>query len=240
MHRPVKQKTIGILGGMSNQATAEYYRLLNSEVNRRLGGWEIAETMIAGLNFGNIEYFVRNEKWDEAGEYLASKAMAVQAAGADFLLCVSNTMHRVADRFTRGLSIPFLHIAEPTGTAIIARRLTRVGLLGTKPVMSAQFLRNYYERRFGIDILVPEEADQREVDRVIFEELVRGRMLPESKQRYLAVCRRLQERGAQGVILGCTEIFLLVSQSDLPELQCFDTTTLHVTAAVEMALGSAS
>jgi aspartate racemase len=236
MDRPFEQKTIGILGGMSSQATAEYYRLLNFEINQRLGGWDIAETLVAGLNFGDIEYFIRNEKWDEAGEHLAAKAMALQSGGADFLICVSNTMHRVSDRFTRDLTIPFLHIADPTGTAIAALGLTRVGLLGTKPVMSASFLRDYYKGRFGVDVVVPDESDQIEVDRVIFEELVRGRCVEQSKQFYLAVCDRLQELGAQGVILGCTEIPLLISQVDLPQLPCFDTTKLHVAAAVEMAL----
>jgi len=135
------------------------------------------------------------------------------------------------------LAIPFIHIADPTGTAVAARGLTRVGLLGTKPVMSGPFLRDYFRDGFGIEVVVPEEADQVEVDRVIFEELVRGRFMEESKRCYLAVCDRLRERGAQGVVLGCTEIPLLISQDDLPDLPCFDTTRLHVGAAVEMAIG---
>jgi aspartate racemase len=235
MSRPLRQKTIGVLGGMSDQATAAYYRLLNAETNRRLGGWEIAETVIAGLNFGNIEHFVRNDNWAEAGEYLAIKALAAQSAGADFLICVSNTMHRVAPRFTRDLQIPFIHIADPTGSAMRRAGLRRVGLLGTKPVMSATFLKEYYATRFAVEVLVPDESEQVEVDRIIFDELVRGQLLDGSRQSYVRVCERLRARGAEGIILGCTEIFLLLTQDDLPGLPVFDTTNLHVQAAVDFA-----
>jgi aspartate racemase len=235
MLRPHKQKTIGVLGGMSNQATAEYYRLLNSEMNSRLGGWEIAETVIVGVNFGNIEYFVRNNHWDEAGEYLAAKALAVQSAGADFLICVSNTMHRVAPRFTRNLQIPFIHIADPTGVAMRQAGVKRVGLIGTRPVMSAEFLKDYYAVNFDIEVLVPDESEQVEIDRIIFDELVRGKFLAASRQAYVRICKRLADRGAQGIVLGCTEICLLLTPGDLPSLPLFDTTSLHVKAAVELA-----
>lgn len=220
---------------MSDQATAAYYRLLNAETNRRLGGWEIAETVIAGLNFGNIEHFVRNDNWAEAGEYLAIKALAAQSAGADFLICVSNTMHRVAPRFTRDLQIPFIHIADPTGSAMRRAGLRRVGLLGTKPVMSATFLKEYYATRFAVEVLVPDESEQVVVDRIIFDELVRGQLLDGSRRSYVRVCERLRARGAEGIILGCTEIFLLLTQGDLPGLPVFDTTSLHVQAAVDFA-----
>lgn len=235
--RPMRQKTIGILGGMSDQATSAYYRLINQEINRHLGGWDIAETVIVGVNFGNIEYFIRNDLWTQAGEYLARKAEAAQSAGAELLVCVSNTMHRVADRFTRDLSIPFIHIAEPTGRAIHTGGLTRVGLLGTRPVMNANYLRDYYEQNFGVDIIVPAEEEQAEVDRIIFDELVRSRLIPESKAYYLSVCDSLRSRGAQGVILGCTEIFLLISQKDKPDFPMFDTTALHAEATARYALG---
>ena len=234
MSRPLHQKTIGVLGGMSNQATAEYYRPLNAETNRRLGNWEIAETVIIGLNFGNIEHFVRNNYWAEAGEYLAA-----QRAGADFLICVSNTMHRVAPRFTRDLQIPFIHIADPTGSAMRRAGVRRVGLLGTRPVMSAAFLKEYYATRFAVEILVPDESEQLEVDRIIFDELVRGRLLDRSRQTYVRACERLRARGAEGIILGCTEIFLLLTQDDLPGLPVFDTTNLHVQAAVDFAQAEA-
>lgn len=239
MQRPRQMKTIGILGGMSNQATAEYYRLINAAVNDRLGGWDIAETVTVGVNFGNIEYFVRNELWDEAGAYLAEKAQAVERAGADLIVCVSNTMHRVCERFCAGLRIPFLHIADPTGARIGEMGLRRVALLGTKPVMSAPYFTQYYKRKFDIDIVVPTEDDQLLVDRIIFNELVRRELKPESKSAYLRVCDDLKARGAQGVILGCTEIFLLIGQEDRPHWPMFDTTALHVSAVVDHALQQA-
>jgi aspartate racemase len=229
-------KTIGVLGGMSNQATAEYYRLINEAVNVRLGGWDTAELIIASVNFGNIERFVRFGAWDEAGRYLAAKAQALERAGADFLICVSNTMHQVSGVFTAGLTIPFLHIADPTGNVIRAAGFTQVGLLGTKPVMAAPYLRDYYTRHFGIEILVPNKDEQNLVDRIIFDELVRRELRPQSREAYLEVIDRLHARGAQGVILGCTEIFLLISQANRPDFPMFDTTTLHVARAVEMAL----
>jgi aspartate racemase len=236
MRRPAQIRTIGVLGGMSNQATEEYYRLINQAVNQRLGGWDIAETIIIGVNFGNIEYFVRNKLWADAGEYLARKAQAAERAGADLLICVSNTMHCVADRFTANLNIPFIHIADPTGRAIQAAGLTRVGLIGTKPVMSASYLRGYYEKKFGLDIVVPSAEDQEKVDQIIFNELVRRELRADSKEFYLSVFDRLLNSGAQGVILGCTEIFLLVTQRDKPGFRMFDTTALHVGAVVEKAL----
>jgi aspartate racemase len=236
MQRPLKMKTIGILGGMSDQATAEYYRLINAAVNARLGGWDIAETVIIGVNFGNIEYFVRHELWEEAGDYLSRKANAAERAGAELLVCVSNTMHRVADRFCEGLRIPFLHIADPTGSAILQEGMSCVGLLGTRPVMSAPYYKEYYEKNYGLHVLVPGEDDQLVVDRIIFEELVRRMLNPDSKNTYLRICDELKSRGAQGVILGCTEIFLLISQSDRPGFPMFDTTALHVTAIVDHAL----
>lgn len=231
-----QMKTIGVLGGMSNQATAEYYRLINDAVNARLGGWNTAEVIISSVNFANIERFVRNDAWEDAGRYLAGKAQGLERAGADLLICVSNTLHRVSGMFTAGLNIPFLHIADPTGQAIQAAGLTRIGLLGTKPVMSAPYLRDYYTRHFNIEIIVPGEEEQVLIDRIIFDELVRRDLRPQSRAAYLEVIDRLRGQGAQGVILGCTEIFLLVSQTDRPDFPMFDTTALHAARAVSMAL----
>lgn len=229
-------KRIGILGGSSDQATAEYYRRLNLGVNRRLGGWNTAEVLISSMNFALSEDWVRRGDWDAAAQYLAGRAAALERAGADFLLCVSNTLHRVADRFTAPLTIPFLHIVDPTAAAIGAAGLKRVGLLGTKPVMATDFIRRRYAERFGIEILVPPPADQDELDRIIFDELCRGRFLPEAKARYLACVDALMTRGAAGVILGCTEIPLLIGQHDRPAVPMFDTVQLHVDAALELAL----
>jgi aspartate racemase len=229
-------KRIGILGGSSDQATAEYYRRLNQEVNRRLGGWNTAELVISSMNFALAEAWVRSNDWDAAAQYLTGRAQALERAGADLVLCVSNTLHRVADAFTAGLRVPFLHIVDPTATAIRAAGLTRVGLLGTKPVMATDYLKRRYAERFGVEILAPPAADQEVLDRIIFDELCRGRFLAESKARYLACVDALIARGAEGVILGCTEIPLLIGPADRPGVRMFDTVELHVDAAVTLAL----
>ena len=229
-------KRIGILGGSSDQATADYYRRLNKGVNDRLGGFNTAELLISSMNFAFSADCVQNDKWDEVGAYLAERAKALEGAGAELLLCVSNTLHRTADIFTAGLSIPFLHIADVTGEAIVAAGLNRVALLGTRMVMSGDHIKRRLAERFGIEVVVPDAADQAELDRIIFDELCKGEFKPEAKAKYLAVMRELAGRGAQGVILGCTEIPLLVNQADAPDLPMFDTTGLHVDAALEMAL----
>src|SRR5688572_12311875 len=188
--RPLRMKTIGILGGMSNQATAEYYRLINQGVNERLGGWDIAEIVVHSVNFGNIEHFVRNELWDEAATYLCAKAQGTERAGADVLLCVSNTLHRVADRIKASIGIPFIHIADPTGSAVRAAGLSKVTLLGTRPVMSASYLQDHYREHHGVAIVTPDTEEQHRIDQIIFDELCRGIQRPESKAFYLAVCER--------------------------------------------------
>jgi aspartate racemase len=236
MTRPTKIKTIGILGGMSNQATAEYYRLINEKVNQKLGGWEIAETLIQGVNFGNIEYYVRNGAWDEARTYVEEKAIGAYKGGADLLLCVSNTMHCVLDRIESLVPIPFIHISDPTGCAIKAQGLTKVGILGTKPVMEADYIKGRFKEKFDIEVISPSEPDQVCVDRIIFDELVKGDIRQESKQLYVDISRKLLAQGAQGIILGCTEIFLLLKPEDLVEAPLFNTTELHIDAAVDMAL----
>lgn len=236
MQRPTPMKTIGILGGMSNQATSEYYRMINEKVNQRLGGWEIGETLIQGVNFGNIEYYVRNKRWDEAREYIEKKAIDAEKGGADLLICVSNTMHCVLDRMEEILSIPFIHISDPTGQAINKVGLKKVGILGTKPVMEASYIKNRFKTKFDIELLSPNEQDQVLVDQIIFDELVKGKISLESKQHYVDISRKLLAQGAQGIILGCTEIFLLLTPEDLTEAPLFNTTELHVESAIELAL----
>jgi len=235
LSRPRAMKTIGILGGMSDKATMEYYRFINEKVNAHLGGWEIAETLIQGVNFGNIEYYVRNGAWDEARDYLERKAKLLEAGGADLVICVSNTMHKVLDRLPGLLSVPFIHITEATAQAIVAQGLNKVALLGTKPVMEADYIKQAYAA-YGIEIIVPEQSQQLEIDRIIFDELVKGKILSESKEYYVQVSEILGLQGAQGVILGCTEIFLLMTQADLPHMSVFNTTELHCEAAVKLAL----
>jgi aspartate racemase len=229
-------KRIGILGGSSDQSTAEYYRLLNRAVNERLGGYNTAEVLINSMNFALAERCVRQGLWDEVGAYLADRALALERAGADLLLCVSNTLHRVAPAFTAGLSIPFLHIGDATGEAMRAAGIGRAVLLGTKPVMAGDHMKRHYSERFGVETIVPTEEEQVDIDRVIFDELCRGVFDEDSKARYLAVIDRLRGEGAEGVILGCTEIPLLIGQEDRPDFPMFDTTQLHVEAAVDLAL----
>lgn len=233
---PLGQRTIGILGGMSNQATAEYYRLINEGLNSWLGGWDNGEIVIVSVNFGNIERFVRNNAWDEAQVYLATKVDALERAGADVILCVSNTMHRVVEPIMAARETPFIHIADPAGHAAQRAGLKRLGLLGTLPTMQSDTLKARYRERFGLEILVPSEDDQRIVDRIIFDELVRRQLRPESKAEYLRIIDALAAGGAEGIILGCTEIFLLVEQPDRPHLPMLDTTRLHAEAAVAFAL----
>ncbi|KAA0677814.1 aspartate/glutamate racemase family protein [Roseomonas genomospecies 6] len=234
--RPLPQKTIGVLGGMSNQATAEYYRMLNEGLNARLGGWDNGEIVIVSVNFGNFEHFVRQNEWQAAHRYLSGKVDALERAGADVILCVSNTMHRVVEPIMAERATPFIHIADPTGAAIRDAGLSRVALLGTMPTMLSDDLHRRYQERFGVEILVPSDPEKAAVDRIIFDELVRRDLRPESKARYLDIIDRLAAEGAQGVILGCTEIFLLVDQADRPDFPIFNTTALHAAAAVAFAL----
>jgi len=236
--RPLPQKTIGILGGMSNQATSEYYRMLNERLNARLGGWDNGEIVIVSVNFGNIEYFVRQEQWDEAERYLTEKIGRLERAGADLILCVSNTLHRVVEPIMATRATPFIHIADPTGAAIQRAGLRTIGLLGTMPAMRSEDLRRRYRDSFGVGMITPNDADMVIVDRIIFDELVRRDLRAESKREYLRIVDDLRARGAEGVILGCTEIFLLIGQADLPGFPVFDTTELHVDAAVEFVLAS--
>ena len=230
-------KVIGIIGGSSDQATAEYYRLLNAAARARLGGWHTAEVIINSLDFALAESWVRQQRWDEAAADLSSRAASLERAGAQVLICVSNTLHRVADAFTAAVAIPFLHIVDPTAEAIRAAGLRRMGLLGTRTVMApGSHLARRYADRFGIEVLVPDDAAQHEVDRVIFDELCHGKFEPRARAAYLDVIDALRARGAEGVILGCTEIPLLVSQEHRPDFPMFDTAALHAEAAVDMAL----
>lgn len=235
--RPLKQKTIGLLGGCSNVATGEYYRFLNEAVNIRLGGWEIAETLIAGMNFGNIEAFVRNDDWDGLEGYMKIKIDGLVAGGADIVLCVSNTLHRPLERLMATTPIPMIHIADPTGGAMQARGLSKVALFGTRPIMQMGYLKERFRDRFGIEAVAPKDNEQEDIDKIIFDELVKGTLKKASKARYLEIANRMQlEEGAEGLILGCTEIFLLIDQEDMPDFPMFNTAKLHCDAAVEFAL----
>lgn len=228
---------IGLLHGMSSVATGDYYRRINDRVNDMLGGHERAQILLWSVNFGDVERFVRNDSWDDAADYLVRRALALQEAGADFMICGSNTMHRVAPAIEAALDVPFVHIVDAVADEARARGLRTLGVLGTLPTMEADFYRECYAQH-GLDVLVPDAEDRRLVDRIIFDELTRHEFTDDSKQHYLRIMRQLQTAGADAVVLGCTEIGLLVKQADLPDLPFLDTTVLHVERAVQLALGN--
>ncbi|HUL58506.1 MAG TPA: aspartate/glutamate racemase family protein [Anaeromyxobacteraceae bacterium] len=230
-------KTIGLIGGMSWESTAHYYRLVNEAVKARLGGLHSARCVLWSVDFAEIEPLQRAARWDEAGEILNRAALGLERAGAELLLICANTMHKVADQAMRGVRVPLLHVVDVTAERVRAAGLRRVALLGTRYVMEEDFYRRRLERH-GLEVTVPGPEDRAEVNRVIFEELVLGRVEPRSRARYLAVMNALAAAGAQGVIAGCTEIGMLVRQADLA-VPYFDTTELHALAAVERALEGA-
>ncbi len=226
-------RTIGMLGGMSWESTAEYYRLANTLVRDRLGGVHSARVVLDSLDFADVEVLQADGRWDEAGELLASRARAVVAAGAELVVLCTNTMHLVIEQVERAVDVPVLHIADATAAAVRAAGLDRVGLLGTAFTMEQDFYRGRMADH-GLDVLVPDADDRALVHRVIYEELVRGVVDDSSRAEYRALIERLVERGAQGVVLGCTEIELLVGADDSP-VPVFPTTRLHVEAAVDRA-----
>ncbi len=227
-------RTIGLLGGMSWESTALYYRLLNEQVRDRLGGYSSARCVLLSVDFAPIRALQAAGDWDGAGRLLAADARAVQAAGADFLVLCTNTMHTVADAVAGAVDVPLLHIGDSTADAVHAAGLARIGLLGTAYTMEQPFLVDRLAAA-GLEVLVPGEADRELVHRVIFDELVLGVVREESRQAYRDVIGRLAARGAEGVVLGCTEIELLVGPDDV-DVATFPTTALHVAAAVRAAL----
>lgn len=227
-------RLIGLLGGMSWESSAEYYRLVNAEVADRLGGFHSARCLLHSVDFAPIEQAQQDGDWDAAGAALVDAATSLCAGGAELIVLCTNTMHRLADQISAAIDVPFLHIADTTATAIRAADVHRIGLLGTRYTMEQQFYRGRLAEH-GIEVLVPDEPDRTEVHRIIYDELVHGRIRPESRARYRDVMRRLVERGAEGVIYGCTEITLLVGPDDTA-VPVFDTTRLHAKAAVDAAL----
>jgi aspartate racemase len=231
-------RTIGLLGGMSWESSAEYYRLLNEEVRERLGGLHSARCVLYSVDFAEVEQMQVAGRWDDAAELLLAAGQALARAGADFVVLCTNTMHKVADRLTAELPVPLLHLADTTAQAVRAAGLDPVGLLGTAFTMEQDFYRDRLASH-GLEVLVPEPADRRLVHAVIYEELCLGIVKESSRAAYREVIGRLVEAGARGVILGCTEIELLIGQSDSP-VPVFPTTRLHARAAVDLALARSS
>ena len=230
--------TIGLLGGMSWESSIEYYRLVNELVRDRSGGLRSAQCVLYSVDFAPIEAMQAEGRWDDAARVLATAARAVEAAGANVLVLCTNTMHKVAHDVQAAIDIPMLHIADVTAAAVAEAGLRHVGLLATAYTMEQRFYRERLEGH-GLDISVPEDADRATVHRIIYDELCQGIVLDASRQRYTEIITRLVSRGAEGVILGCTEIELLISAADV-SVPVFPTTRLHAEAAVAYALGSLS
>lgn len=230
-------KTIGLIGGMSWESTVPYYRLVNETVKARLGGLHSAKVILYSVDFHEVERLQREGNWASAGMLLAQAARALEAAGADFLVLCTNTMHKVAADIEAAVRVPLLHIADPTAEDIRRAGLTTVGLLGTRFTMEQDFYKERLRQRHGLQVRVPEAPDRELVHRVIYEELCLGQVRGESRREFRRVMARLVEHGAQAIILGCTEISLLVGTQDAA-VPLFDTTTLHAVRAAELALGS--
>lgn len=228
-------KTIGLIGGMSWESSAEYYRFVNLGVKRARGGLHSAQSLMYSVDFAEIEEMQRAGDWDRAGAALAAAAQSLERGGAECVVLCTNTMHKVSAAIEAAVAIPLLHIADPTGRAVRNTGLSRVGLLGTRFTMEQDFYRQRLTDKFGLEVIVPDKTDRDIVHRVIYDELCLGTVLPESKREYLRIIGKLESAGAGGVILGCTEIGLLVRQSDTA-LPVFDTTALHAQAAVDFAL----
>jgi aspartate racemase len=228
-------KTVGLIGGMSWESSQEYYRIINEKARDLLGGLHSAQSLLFSFDFAEIEELQHAGKWAEATKRMVGAAQQLEKGGADFVLICTNTMHKMADEVQAGVSIPLIHIADPTGRAIQKRGITKIGLLGTKYTMEQEFYKGRLTEQFGLDVVVPNAADRQIVHDVIYDELCLGVVKPESKAKYLQIIERLRQQGAQGVILGCTEITLLVGQADT-SMPIFDTTRIHAEAAVELAL----
>jgi aspartate racemase len=228
-------KTIGLLGGMSWESSIVYERIINEEARRRLGGVHSADLLIRSYDFAVVERLQAAGEWERAGRLLAADARRLQDAGAEILVLCTNTMHEVADVIAAAVGIPFVHIADATAAAIKAAGLTQVALLGTRYTMERAFYRGRLETAHHLGVMIPDEPDRTLVHQVIYDELVQGVIRDESRQRYLEIIGRLQGRGAEGVIAGCTEIELLVRAEDVG-LPYFPTTRLHALAAVDLAL----
>jgi aspartate racemase len=228
-------RTIGLIGGMSWESSAEYYRIVNETVKGRLGGLHSAQVLLYSVDFAAIEELQHAGKWERAADILVDAARRLERGGADFLVLCTNTMHKVADRITDAVALPLVHIADPTAERIKAAGFSTIGLLGTAFTMEQEFYRGRLTGQHGLTVLVPDEDDRAVVHRVIYDELCLGIVREESREAYRQVMARLVERGAQAIILGCTEIMLLVGDEDAT-VPLFDTTRIHAETAAALAL----
>jgi len=228
-------KTIGMLGGMSWESTASYYKAINEGIKSELGGLHSARICLYSVNFDEIEQLQHQGDWDKTAQILTQAAKSVEAGGADFIIICTNTMHKVVPEIEREITIPILHIADATASKLVADGMTKVGLLGTRFTMEQDFYKSRLVDNFGIEIVVPNTDEQTIIHDVIYDELCRGIIRQESKSRYVNIINSLYEQGAEAVILGCTEIALLVQQVDT-HVSLYDTTEIHAAQAVQLAL----
>ena len=228
-------KTVGLIGGMSWESTATYYRLINQGIRNRCGGLHSAKMLLYSVDFAEIEALQSSGRWHEAGQLLAEAAVRLEKGGADLLLICTNTMHKVAAQVVAAVTLPLIHIAEATGAKIVQDGIEAVGLLGTRFTMEEQFYRSVLEDTFGLRVVVPTADDRRLVDKVIFNELCRGVIADNSRQEYLRIVDSLAAQGCGAIILGCTEIALLIGSGDT-DLKLYDTTEIHAQQAVAMML----
>ena len=228
-------KTIGLIGGMSWESSIEYYRILNETTKAKLGGLHSAKSIMVSVDFAEIEILQHQGKWAEAAGLLISAAKGLENSGAEFIVLCTNTMHKVADEIQANVKIPLLHIADATGQRVKDSGIQRIGLLGTRFTMDEEFYKGRLSAKYGLTVSVPNAQEREIVHRVIYDELVLGEIRGQSKQQYIRIIQRMVDQGAEGVILGCTEIGLLIQQQD-SQVQLFDTTRIHAEAAVEYAL----
>jgi aspartate racemase len=229
-------KTIGVIGGMSWESSTEYYKLLNRHAKARLGGHHNARSLMLTVDFAPIEANQRAGDWNALGQQMADAARQLERGGADLVMLATNTMHRVYESIEAAIDVPFLHIADPTGRALQAAGIERVGLLGTRYTMEQTFYTGRLRERYDLETVIPDEAERADVHRIIYDELCHGKVDGASRSTYQRVIEALAARGAQAVILGCTEITLLIKPED-SVLPVFDTTALHAQAAVDWAIG---
>ena len=230
-------KTIGMIGGMSWESSIEYYRIINETVRNKLGGLHSARSIMYSVEFAEIEALQHQDRWDDAAQIMIAAARNIENGGADFGLICTNTMHKLYDIVQQSIKIPMLHIADPTAEAIKARAINRIALLGTRFTMEEEFYKGRLAEKYGLEVMIPSAAEMEIVHSVIYHELCSGIINSESAQKYADIIRNLVKAGAEGIILGCTEIGLLVKQEDSP-VPLFDTTEIHAKAAVKYALES--
>jgi aspartate racemase len=228
-------KTIGLIGGMSWESSLEYYRIVNETTKERLGGLHSAKCILYSVDFAEIENLQQQGRWDDAAAQMISAGRSLEKAGADFIVICTNTMHKLADEIRSNVGIPLLHIADATGKSVKAANLHTLGLLGTRYTMEQDFYKRRLAEEYGLQILIPDASDREAIHRIIFDELCLGVVKPESREYYLNIIKTLAQRGAEGVILGCTEIELLVHAED-SSIPLFPTARIHAVAAVDYAM----